>query len=101
MRKATVVRVYGRGELASNVRQAVLIKLDEPVGYGDEKTTDHIYVSAAIGARADEVYLFPADANGRVLNWLELPGSRRGTDNIRMTMMDAGYDSSVWPKEVI
>lgn len=99
MKKATVVRIYRRP--ASGVRQAVLVKLDEPVEYGDEKTTDHIYVSAAIGSRADEVYLFPADEHGNVLDWFELPGSRRGTDNIRMTMMDAGYDSSAWPKEVI
>ena len=108
MKKATVVRVYDRGELGRRSGQAVLIKLDEPIEYGDEGTTDYVYVSAAQVGRLigvydypiNEVYLFPADENGEVLDWWELPGSRRGTDNIRMTMMDAGYDVSSWPKEV-
>lgn len=47
------------------------------------------------------MYLFPADEDWEVLNWLELEGSRRGTLSIRETMTEAGYDISAWPKEVI
>lgn len=101
MRKATVVQVYSAADLGRPRGQTVLVKLDEPVEYGDEKTTDHIYVSAATIGSIDEVYLFPADEDWEVLNWLELEGSRRGTLSIRETMTEAGYDISAWPKEVI
>lgn len=100
MKKATVVQVYTRRQLPPNVRQAVLVKLDEPIEYGDEKTTDHIYVSAAQVGRDDEVYIFPATGEGEVLDWLELDGSRRGTLSIREVMSEAGYDVSSWPEEI-
>ena len=110
MRKATVVQVYSAADL-KRAGQAVLVKLDEPVeyGYDDENTTNYLYVSAATIAPVvgvydypiDEVYLFPADRNGDVLDWMELHGSRRGTANIRETLTEAGYDVSSWPEEVI
>lgn len=99
MKKTNILRIYGRGELASNVWQAVFVRVAEPVEYGGGRTR-YLHVSAARVGNDNEVYLFPADKKGKVLSWLELDGSRRGTCSIRMTMMDAGYDSSAWPEEI-
>lgn len=102
MKKADIVKVYGAEEMDRTRGQVVLVRTDEPVTYGDERTTTHyLYVSAAQVGRDDEVYIFPATEEGRVLSWLELCGSRRGTLSIRETMMDAGYDVSSWPEEVM
>lgn len=99
MKKTNILKIYGRGELASNVWQAVLVRVSEPVEYGVGRTR-YLYVSAARVGRDDEVYLFPADKKGEVLSWLELYGSRRGTLSIRRTMAKAGYDVSSWPEEI-
>lgn len=101
MKKADIVRVYSAEESGRTRGQVVLVKLDEPIEYGDErKTTHYLYVSAAHIGRYEEVYLFPADKKGEVLSWLELDGSRRGTLSIRETMTEAGYDVSSWPEEI-
>ena len=52
----------------------------------------HIVASAA-GTMdcGPEVYLFPSDENGHVLDWSELRGSQRGTLDIEAVMRDAGF----------
>lgn len=100
MKKVTIVQVYSADELGRERGQAVLARLEEPIEYGDEKMTDHIIISAARVGETDEVYLFPADSLGAVLDWLEIEGSQRGTLSIRQTMTEAGYDVSSWPEEV-
>jgi hypothetical protein len=69
---------------------AHLWELDEPVEYGwdyeegEEKNTTRFVVTSAVdvpmlfGIGGDETYIFPADAEGNVLDWGELPGSYRG-----------------------
>jgi len=77
---------------------ACLYKLSSPVEYdfyksvlpdnnasNDEvelvtKSTDHVIVSTSTYFGL-ETFIFPADANGTVLNWGELPGSQRGTSS--------------------
>lgn len=106
MKKADIIKVYSAEEMDRTRGQVVLVRTDEPVTYGgpydeENQRTHYLYVSAARVGRDDEVYIFPATEEGTVLDWLELPGSRRGTISIRMTMMDAGYDISAWPEEVV
>lgn len=39
-----------------------------------------------------ETYLFPANSEGAVLSWLELPGSFKGERDHRRALVDAGYE---------
>jgi len=67
---------------------AKLFKLDEAVEYTDEydenhdpikKETEYVVVSATnVPFSGPETYIFPADKEGNVLSWCELPGSFRG-----------------------
>ena len=65
---------------------ARLYKLSEPVGYDRDcetgkyaGTTDHVAVSAAdVMFSGPETYVFPADAEGEVLDWGAMDGSFRG-----------------------
>lgn len=97
---ATVVQVYGKYECAPTVLQAILIKTDAPVTYGDGRQTEYIYVVAARPRyRPDLVRAYYADRMGYVLWDIPLI-EKQGTD-IRMTLMDAGYDVSSWPKDIV
>lgn len=77
---------------------AGLYKLSEPVEYlanwSDTETTKTSYVVvSAVYAHfsGNETFIFPADVNGNVFDWGELPGSYRdGLDPIK-ALNDAGY----------
>lgn len=65
---------------------ASLYKLDEEVGYGEDWNepgkfagyTRYVVVSATTEMGSPETYIFPADEDGLVLSWREMPGSYRG-----------------------
>lgn len=65
---------------------ASLYKLDREVGYGEDWNepgkfagyTRHVVVSATSEMGSPETYIFPADEDGLVLSWKEMPGSYRG-----------------------
>jgi len=49
-----------------------------------------------------EVYLFGADQDGDIVNWSELCGSQKGTEDIEKPLRDLGYEivnSSPTPTE--
>lgn len=62
--------------------QQTIYRLSRPITYGyehDDSKTQHIVVSATIvEGSGPETYIFPADENGVILDWLELPGSYGG-----------------------
>jgi len=65
---------------------AYLYKLSEPIPYNwnwkEKKYTDETEYVVASGVHAmfsgPETYIFPADEEGKVLGWGELPGSQQG-----------------------
>lgn len=76
--EATFIRKLDDGRPAD----ARLYRLDKSVTFqrydGDKRTTDMVVVSAVTAMGGSETYIFPADLDGNVLSWLELPGSFRG-----------------------
>jgi hypothetical protein len=67
---------------ASGAIQA-LYRLDPPLSrasYDDDiiDVIEYVVVSAVAVLGQPETFIFPADGNGDVLDWLELPGSYRG-----------------------
>ena len=87
--KATLVKVLGE----HHPRQE-LFACDPPMR--DYNSREHRYVVAsAIVARdtgKPETYFFPADKDGKIVGWGELPGSRRGTLDIDVVLGEAGYE---------
>jgi hypothetical protein len=73
-----------------NDRQAVY-ELSKPLNGWDDVSYSHIVVSTAIVFGRIETYIFPSDAEGNILNWLELPGSQKNTDSHAKVLRDAGY----------
>lgn len=74
------------------IGHAVLYRLSEPVTYEETLTTDHVVVSAAHGMlTGPETYIFPADADGKILNWGELDGSYRGGLDHASALESAGF----------
>lgn len=60
-----------------------LYKLSEPYEVKDwngevERTIEYLVVSAVSVLGTPETYIFPADENGEVVDWGELPGSFKG-----------------------
>lgn len=47
------------------------------------------YMAALQGC--PECYIFPADADGNILNWLELPGSQKETTDHHLVLTDMGF----------
>jgi hypothetical protein len=48
-------------------------------------------VNAPFSGSGPETYIFPADTTGKVLDWLELPGSFRGALDHERAIRGAGY----------
>ena len=75
---------------------AGLYELSEPLKpYAiDEIDTEYNYVvvSAAIAWGGPHTYIFGADENGNVINWIELPGSSRGVYCHKTALENAGYE---------
>lgn len=80
---------------------AALYSVSPPIPYGidwddeDEKylySADFVIVSAAnVIFTGPETYIFPASADGEVLNWIELDGSYRGGLDHKIALRRAGY----------
>ena len=71
---------------ASNAIDQRLYRLSRPVRLrklfdddeGEGAEFDHLFVSAVRVLGAPETYVFPAAADGAVIDWLELDGSFKG-----------------------
>jgi hypothetical protein len=53
---------------------------------------EHVAVSAVVAYSGPETYIFPADADGKVLSWGELDGSFRGDLDHEAALRLAGYE---------
>jgi hypothetical protein len=54
--------------------------------------TEYVVVSAVVATfSGPETYIFPADKDSKVLNWLELNGSFRGALDHAEALKGAGY----------
>lgn len=78
---------------------ARLYTVEPPITYekyvdGDpvEKAADYVVVSAvnAFGM-GNETYIFPADKDGEIVDWGELPGSFKGALDHETALENAGY----------
>ncbi len=49
-------------------------------------------ISIAFDTGRSETYIFPSDAKGKVTDWGELEGSRRGTTSHSEILEEAGYE---------
>jgi hypothetical protein len=58
---------------------------------GQYKSFDYIIASKVDQASIQEVMLFPADADGNILDWLDI-GCVKGTPTIEYVMKKCGYD---------
>lgn len=77
--------------------EAVLYRVSPPLAYDwEERGRDFEFVvSSAIFAAFDtgrpETFLFPADENGEILDWMELPGSTGGVADPTVPLTRLGY----------
>ena len=80
---------------------ASLYKLSHAVEYNGPrsdndppaKRTQYVIVSAVVApATGEETYVFPADAQGKVLSWTELDGSYRGGMSHTEALWQAGFE---------
>jgi hypothetical protein len=78
---------------------ASLYRVDPPMTYGDlcdeedKGTTEFVIVSAVnVPFSGPETYIFPADSDGEVVDWLELDGSYRGGLDHEAALRGAGYE---------
>lgn len=80
--------------------EANLYRVDPPVTYPDENpdsgewqeeggNTEYVIVYASNSPNATRI--FPADEQGEVLSWSELPGSYRGGLDHKEALIRAGY----------
>ena len=56
------------------------------------KFYNYVVVSSANVFEEDETYIFGADENGVVINWIELSGSQRGVYDHETVLNNAGYE---------
>ena len=77
---------------------AQLFKLDSKVPYDYnydkevmEKETQYVIVSAVVAYSGPETYIFPADRNGKFLDWGELNGSFQGGLDHKKALNGLGF----------
>lgn len=75
---------------------AALYRLSDPVPFGwnsdVSKTTDHVVISGAdVPYSGPETYIFPANSDGEVIDWLEMEGSFRGEIDHARAIAEAGW----------
>ena len=87
----TATQTKDLGISEAGARQ-VLYRFDPPL-----EGHEHVVVSAVDSCWAHETYLFGADAEGAVRDFLELHGSQRGTTDIDAVV--AELVDSGWPTE--
>lgn len=96
--KATLIQA----NLPNYKGAANLYRLDPPMVYAEwryeddthiEKQYEYVLVSAAVVPfEGPETYIFPADSEGNVTDFSELPGSYRGGLNHKKALRGAGYE---------
>ena len=76
------------------VGHASLYRLSEPLEGHEFVVASAVTIDLSIIGRASEpeTYLFPADESGAITDWLELPGSQKGTLEHADALRDAGYE---------
>lgn len=57
----------------------------------DGDSVEYVISSAVDNAFATETYLFPANPDGDVVDWMEMPGSRRGVVDPEYVLSELGY----------
>ena len=71
---------------------AMLYRLSEALEDYDGCKHEHVVVSAVdVMFSGPETYIFGADENGEIVNWMELPGSFRGALDHNEALEGAGY----------
>ena len=71
-----------------------LYMVNVPVVYDEDKPTDYIVVSACASAfdtGIPETYIFPSNKHGEIIDWSELEGSFRGSEDHDKALIDGGY----------
>jgi hypothetical protein len=77
---------------------ATLYRVNPPLkSYSGEDEYALVVVSAVVAFGYPETFIFGADEDGEVMNWLELPGSFKGALDHTRALRDAGYDVEVEP----
>ena len=97
MKTATLIKNLGTS--ASGAKQSLYL-MTPPIkeeGYSEDDATllwNYVVVSAvsAFDTGCDETYIFPANEKGKIVSWLELPGSMRGTLSHTEALANAGYN---------
>lgn len=60
---------------------------------GTDEVFQYIVVSATVvPSSGPETYIFPADENGKITDWGELPGSYRGGLDHAQALMNGGFE---------
>jgi hypothetical protein len=54
--------------------------------------SEFVVVSAIIFFGKEETYIFPSTKEGRVRDWMELPGSFKGEQDHGKALQNAGYE---------
>jgi len=82
---------------------AKLFSVDPPIkDYDGETSFSHVVVSATIAMYSGaKTYIFGANADGRVIDWGELPGSYRGGLSHTDALEGAGYAVDMTPAQII
>lgn len=75
---------------------AHLFELSELVPYGwdedsDRPTTKFVIASSISNEWGSEVYIFPADAAGKITDWGEMEGSFKGAGSPQDAIENAGW----------
>lgn len=80
------------------IGDARLFRLSAPMSYDEDSEdenskseTDHVIVSA-VATFGDETFIFPATADGEVLNMCEMVGSFKGNLDHVQALRNAGYE---------
>ena len=96
MKTATHVKTFTSSERPDFEQR--LYRVDPPIRpytFAEEPEadpTDYVIVSAAnVPFSGPETYIFPADENGEVIDWVELGGSFRGALDHEQALRNAGY----------
>ena len=72
--------------------RANLYRLSEALESYDGNKYEYVVVSAVdVPFSGPETYIFGADENGEIVNWMELPGSFRGALDHNEALEGAGY----------
>lgn len=77
--------------ISDEVMDGYFYKLSPPLKDYDGKKHSFVVISIATVAGEVETYIFPADIDGAITSWGELPGSQKGCDKPKKVLKDLGY----------